>query len=126
MSSGHSLSTDRSGTETGAMPSLGGTALAVGCLSESMEGALRERSNIFQACAGKCCSSKRSLHWEHGVLGRVALNIIIYNFYESKNCLPSSVTRRSDLGYSKMAVLSALSARYAANLLAYHFAIPKL
>ena len=55
MSSGHSLSTDRSGTETGAMPSLGGTALAVGCLSESMEGALRE----------------------HGVLGRVARNIAI-------------------------------------------------
>ncbi len=72
MSSGHSFSTDRSGTETGAMPSLGGTALAVGCLSESMEGALREMSNIFQACAGKCCSSKRSLHYEHGVFGRVA------------------------------------------------------
>ena len=50
MSSGHSFSTDRSGTETGTMPSLGGTALAVGCLSESMEGALRE----------------------HGVLGGVA------------------------------------------------------
>ena len=81
MSSGHSLSTDRSGTETGAMPSLGGTALAVGCLSESMEGALRERSNIFQACAGKCCSSKRSLHWEHVILGRVARDITIkYNF----------------------------------------------
>ncbi len=75
MSSGHSFSTDRSGTETGTMPSLGGTALAVGCLSESMEGALREMSNIFQACAGKCCSSKRSLHWERGVLGRVARNI---------------------------------------------------
>ena len=72
MSSGHSFSTDRSGTETGTMPSLGGTALAVGCLSESMEGALRERSNIFQACAGKCCSSKRSLHYEHGTFGRVA------------------------------------------------------
>ena len=41
------------------MPSLGGTALAVGCLSESMEGALRE----------------------HGVLGRAARIIIkIYRF----------------------------------------------
>ncbi len=37
------------------MPSLGGTALAVGCLSESMEGALRE----------------------HGVLEGVAWNIAI-------------------------------------------------
>ncbi len=55
MSSGHSFSTDRSGTETGAMPSLGGTALAVGCLSESMEGALRE----------------------HVILGGVAKNITI-------------------------------------------------
>ncbi len=63
------------------MPSLGGTALAVGCLSESMEGALRERSNIFQACAGKCCSSKRSLHYEHGVLGGVAEDVTIkYRF----------------------------------------------
>ena len=59
MSSGHSLSTDRSGTETGTMPSLGGTALAVGCLSESMEGALRE----------------------HGVLGGVAGYVTIkYRF----------------------------------------------
>ena len=86
MSSGHSLSTDRSGTETGTMPSLGGTALAVGCLSESMEGALRERSNIFQACVGKCCSSKRSLHWEHVILGRVAKNItIIYKIIKMSN-----------------------------------------
>ena len=41
--------------EGGTMLSLGGTALAVGCLSESMEGALRE----------------------HGALGRVAGNITI-------------------------------------------------
>ena len=42
------------------MPSLGGTALAVGCLSESMEGALRE----------------------HGVLGKVAKDITIkYGYY---------------------------------------------
>ena len=64
MSSGHSLSTDRSGTETGTMPSLGGTALAVGCLSESMEGALRE----------------------HVILGRVAKNItIIYKIIKMSN-----------------------------------------
>ena len=45
--------------EGGTMPSLGGTALAVGCLSESMEGALRE----------------------HGVLGRVARAITkMYDF----------------------------------------------
>ena len=66
MSGGHSLSTDRSGTETGAMPSLGGTALAVGCLSESMEGALRE----------------------HGVLGGVAMAITkMYTF--KKGCQPA-------------------------------------
>ena len=45
------------------MPSLGGTALAVGCLSESMEGALRE----------------------HGVLGGVAEDVTIkYDFLWEK------------------------------------------
>ncbi len=63
MSGGHSLSTDRSGTETGAMPSLGGTALAVGCLSEGMEGALRE----------------------HVIFGRVARNSIIMCAYFTLN-----------------------------------------
>ena len=72
MSSGHSLSTDRSGTETGAMPSLGGTALAVGCLSESMEGALRE----------------------HGALGEwlgISLYSISSCFFEEKRAYISSV-----------------------------------
>ena len=42
-------------------------------------------SNIFRACEGKCCSSKRSLHIKHGVLGGVAKNIVrMYDNSESQ------------------------------------------
>ncbi len=57
------------------MPSLGGTALAVGCLSESMEGALRE----------------------HGVLGGVAGNVTIkYDFLWANQGIGSQKLSKPD------------------------------
>ena len=43
------------------MPSLGGTALAVGCLSESMEGALREHGVLRRVAHKKSYFSSRQL-----------------------------------------------------------------
>ena len=72
------------------MPSLGGTALAVGCLSEGMEGALRE----------------------HEELGRVAENnTIIYDFGGNMATTKDLISRINEL-YGKMSKGQKMLANY--------------